>query len=325
MEIREYSFINRYSQLKPKIKTVINENENFEMLLNILLNMIRYNNLPNEYTSQTVRLHASRNGLYCMFENPNTKKLDIMPCQIDGLINSNRTANKVIAFDMFASDDVNTFQLTNGVDCVVGYNNSLWTPDRMLERFASILTQIDTSFNANVKLSRKSKMFSVTDETEKTNLTKAFEESENGSFVFFNKKSVIEDLLSDGKTFASYDLTDAREVDKLQYLTRAYNDIIDRFLWYYGLARVSVSKLAQQNSNEIDNGQSGTLVLCDDMLHQAKEFCDKCNAMFGLNMSAEYSDEWERKLNKLNETADVDGDTLENTEPLESEDNNNEE
>ncbi|MDO5331552.1 MAG: hypothetical protein Q4E99_02625 [Bacillota bacterium] len=317
MEIKQYSLLTRYGNLKPKEQTTINEQENIEMLINILINMIRYNNLPNDYTSQTVRLHASRNGLYCMFRNPNTDKLDVMPCQIVGTINPNRTVNKVIAFDIFGSEDFNTFELTNGVDCVVGYNNSIWTPDRLVERFGNILTQIDISFNANVKLSRKSKMFGVTEENEKTTLTQAFKEADNGSYVFFNKKTNVKDLLSDGNKFDAYDLTDAKDVDKLQYLTRAYNDILDRFLWYYGISRVSVSKLAQQNSNEIDNGQSGTMVLCQDMLTQARDFCDKCNAMFGLNMSAEFGDEWERKLNQLNETTDTDGDTLEVSEPIE--------
>lgn len=311
----------RWSKLKPNLQTAITEKDYNNIFINFLVNIIKLKGFPDSVDTRNLVLYGLLFGAYGIDDETKTA-LYATP---NGKIDTNGNFNGVVLGSLY---DETIKKCVSGVDCVIGYNNNLRMPDYNIQRYAYMFTQLDVSLMANIKYSRLNKIFCAVDERAKNILTTALKEADNGNNAIITDINFIKNaLLNRGNTIdpiTSIDLTDVKDVDKIQYINNAHLDLLKRFLWLYGLSMNLSPKMAQQTVDEISNADSGTTVLVDDMLENYQTFCNKCNARYGWNTYAELGNAWENKHKSLNMSSDKDGDEYDDNIDEDTDDNDEE-
>ena len=181
-----------------------------------------------------------------------------------------------------------TFSGKIGVDCVVVGNNSLYRPDKqVICRFAHLLNEIDKSLDLNIYNTRLTKGFIADNDKDKTAIEAAYKAVGEGKpFVAVapthRPMTDVLDATQDG-LYTPFDFTTVKDADKLQYLSRLYDDIIGRFLSMYGIDTGNVNKGSQILENEISRLAEASAVQVEDA-YLAREYgISQYEKVFGRN------------------------------------------
>lgn len=181
-----------------------------------------------------------------------------------------------------------TFSGKIGVDCVVIGNNSLYRPDKqVICRFAHLLNEIDKSLDLNIYNTRLTKGFIADNDKDKTAIEAAYKAVGEGKpFVAVapthRPMTDVLDAMQDG-LYTPFDFTTVKDADKLQYLSRLYDDIIGRFLAMYGIDTGNVNKGSQILENEISRLAEASAVQVEDA-YLAREYgISQYEKVFGRN------------------------------------------
>ena len=143
-----------------------------DILINTLASMFNYKNLPDELEERKefIERFFVMNSNCCMWKLDNVND----PIFYGKLIVSiGGEANQPDAYGMGSKYIASTFNgyvktLTPGVDCCVGYNNSLHNSDMMvITEFADMLTEMIISMKTNVLYSRNKPIFRAETDKEK--------------------------------------------------------------------------------------------------------------------------------------------------------------
>nr|DAW88005.1 MAG TPA: upper collar protein [Caudoviricetes sp.] len=162
-----------------------------------------------------------------------------------------------------------TYEGTIGEDCVVIGNNSLYRPDKQIVcRFAHLLNEIDKSLDLNIYNTRLTKGFIADNDKDKMAIETAYKAVGDGKpFVAVapthRPMTDVLDATQDG-LYTPFDFTTVKDADKLQYLSRLYDDIIGRFLAMYGIDTGNVNKGSQILENEISRLAEASAVPIED-------------------------------------------------------------
>lgn len=169
-----------------------------------------------------------------------------------------------------------TYEGTIGEDCVVIGNNSLYRPDKQIVcRFAHLLNEIDKSLDLNIYNTRLTKGFIADNDKDKMAIETAYKAVGDGKpFVAVapthRPMTDVLDATQDG-LYTPFDFTTVKDADKLQYLSRLYDDIIGRFLAMYGIDTGNVNKGSQILENEISRLAEASAVPIEDA-YLAREY-----------------------------------------------------
>lgn len=305
--------MNFYDILKPKYQKDLAEAIHFNNLFNVLLARFDWSglpeNIPQEFlegiliTNGTVGLGRDLNGTGLLWAVPgsyNDEIVGYLPTNYHGQCTNVRVDGKV------------------GEEVAVGWNNSTLKPDIILMQFASILADIDVSEKCNVHYARDSKIPKAHDEKEKQAILTAIKNIREGKLDAIVSDNIHAKELIEGIPEENIlELTDIRDIDKLQYLNQYRDNIIKRFFLIYGQKTQVTSKLAQMSVDEANSNDSLSMILTLDALRQREKFCDECNRLFGLTMSVKLSKCWADELAEME--ADV------NDDLSQTEEGNNEE
>ena len=173
-------------------------------------------------------------------------------------------------------------------DCVVIGNNSLFRPDKLLvARFAHLLNEIDKSLDVNLVNTRLTKGFVADNDKDKMALDSAYTDVKKGKLFVavaptHRPMHDILDSTTDG-VYTPFDFTNSSDSDKLQYLSRLYDDIIGRFLSMYGIDTGNVNKGSQILQKEISRLAEASAVQIDDCFKMREYGIDCYNKVFGRN------------------------------------------
>lgn len=209
-----------------------------------------------------------------------------------------------------------TFTFSNwrtNENIVIVHNNFLECNDGDdVERYASILSDIDKSIKHNIIFSRYNKMLVARDETEKRQLEEALKANENGSIgVVISERDGWDE---NGTQIYNADITDVTNADKIQYLDKCHDDIIRRFATMYGVnINNNTSKMAQQSVEEITSGEDLSKIYPLIRLYCRELGISEINAKFGTNISVTFSPAWDSIL-KQEEDDNPQGDTIEDAQ-----------
>lgn len=169
-----------------------------------------------------------------------------------------------------------TYEGVIGENCVVIGNNSLYRPDKQIIcRFAHLLNEIDKSLDLNIYNTRLTKGFIADNDKDKMAIETAYKAVGDGKpFVAVapthRPMTDVLDATQDG-LYTPFDFTNAKDADKLQYLSRLYDDIIGRFLSMYGIDTGNVNKGSQILENEISRLAEASAVQVEDA-YLAREY-----------------------------------------------------
>lgn len=162
-----------------------------------------------------------------------------------------------------------TYEGIIGENCVVIGNNSLYRPDKQIVcRFAHLLNEIDKSLDLNIYNTRLTKGFIADNDKDKLAIETAYKAVGDGKpFVAVapthRPMTDVLDAVQDG-LYTPFDFTTVKDADKLQYLSRLYDDIIGRFLSMYGIDTGNVNKGSQILENEISRLAEASAVQVED-------------------------------------------------------------
>lgn len=217
---------------------------------------------------------------------------------------------------------------TIGVDCVVIPNNYLYTGDfPMLWSFARRLTEVDTSLDLNVFFARLAPIIKVAD-----NATKEAVDNVLNNILVGELKSIISnDMEADIEGFKSIDvlnITDVKDVDKLQYLSKYHDDLLRRLYTLGGHSMAGTQKMAQQSAFEVGQNDTISMIYPMERLNTLRDGIKQLNEVFGTDASVKFSDAWQVEREKI-ETQIATNNQIQDGEPVdnpeEPEDTDNEE
>ena len=295
--------MNFYDILKPKYQQDLAEAIHFNNLFNVLLARFDWEglpeNIPQEFlegiliTNGTVGIGRDLNDTGLLWAVPgsyNDEIVGYLPTNYHGQCTNVRVDGKV------------------GEDVAVGWNNSTLKPDVILMQFASILAEIDVSEKCNVHYARDSKIPKAHNEQEKQAILTAIRNIREGKLDAIVSNNVhAKELIEGVPEEPLLELTDIRDIDKLQYLNQYRDNIIKRFFQIYGQKSQVTSKMAQMSVDESTANDSLSMILTLDALRQREKFCDECNRLFGLSMSVKLSKCWADEVEEMDETNDQTG------------------
>lgn len=179
-----------------------------------------------------------------------------------------------------------TYEGKIGENCVVIGNNSLYRPDKQIIcRFAHLLNEIDKSLDLNIYNTRLTKGFIADNDKDKMAIETAYKAVGDGKpFVAVapthRPMTDVLDATQDG-LYTPFDFTTVKDADKLQYLSRLYDDIIGRFLAMYGIDTGNVNKGSQILENEISRLAEASAVQVEDAYLSREYGIEQYKKVFG--------------------------------------------
>lgn len=287
-----------YERMKAKRKKEFDSFNHFQNLLNILVTMFEWKNLPETIMPELLEKILITEGSACFGK-------------INGAIYTGTGSymgdikNFLPVQYQFENVGIGHFEGEIGKECEVCWNNSLRYPDFIILQYANTLSEIDVSERCNVLFSRLLRIPRVKDTKEKAAIEESVKNILNGNFNAVISSNIQDTLLSDSEIHPEnrfLDLSDVSTVDKLQYLNQYRDNIIKRFFQMYGQGMQTTPKLAQQTTDELHGNDAVSLILPYDRLQQRKKFCERVNKLFNLSISVDFSECFRESVEEMKET-----------------------
>lgn len=188
---------------------------------------------------------------------------------------------------------------TIGEDIIVIANNFSYSADLpILYNFAKRLNEVDVSLDLNVFYSRLAPIVKVSNGKVK----EAVDQALNNILVGELKSVMASDLESELDGYKSIDIlniTDVKDVDKLQYLSKYHDDLLRRLYTLGGHAMAGTQKMAQQSAYEVGQNDTVSMIYPLERLDALREGLDKVNKLFDLNISVDFSKAWDVEEEKI--------------------------
>ena len=294
---------------------------NLLFLLNVITDMFEFDNLPDTINPTILALLTITNG-HCGVAKDGNEYYPCVGSWGGDISKVNGIGNKYVSVFLDGSDVTG--------DVAILKNNNTMTRDIMeLYDTALNMTETDISIKCNVLFTRLLPIFKCSDEKQRKAIEEVLEKATDGKINTFLADLKEIDLDGSFKSVEKFDLTQPQEVDKIQYLTKYYDDIMRRFYTKYGHSMAGTQKMAQQNNSEISMNDTISMIYPTEKLKCYKEFCDELKEKFGLDVNVRFSECWRVRAEKTEEdTRESDTEVLENNnvsrETLETESTDNE-
>lgn len=267
----------------------------YQMLyLNVMLSMFKYDNLPDGLTPREIERNLNEYGVACVVKNKENLYVGCpaLSAPLDqygyGTTIWTTTGNG----DCLTAVEGNTGALI--------WNNSTRTPNYDILDTALIMTDIDTSINTLVFNARAHKLPVAKNSKVKEVIDTALSNTINGgrSYTIVNDSSFIDEVNGKDLEIPTLELTDPRLMDSVQYLSKLHDDILRRKATMYGHALNTTGKMAQQSKDEINDYDSISMIIPEDMLECRRKGVEMVNKVFGCNITVDYSLPWRYKMYK---------------------------
>ena len=188
---------------------------------------------------------------------------------------------------------------------VIGYNNNARLPELTAPAYAAFFTETDKSLKCALEKSRvlpipvkgDSKIAKAIDD-----LMKHIDEGDTHTIAY---EGVIDDIIEGKPPVTLLELTDPKYTERIQYLSKFYDDMLRRFWTVYGHPLSSGSKMAQVSTMELEGYQTYSRILPNEMLNKRKEWTNKITTILGRECDVEYGEAWEHLNNPIELTEEV--------------------
>lgn len=310
---------NWYDEMSAKRKENTRHYNNATELLNVVMSIFQWGGLPTEIDEHYLNLALLSGG--CAFGKVlGTDTYATVRSYPSGDLNYNGLGTNIEAALVGGN-----MQGKIGDTIAFGWNDSIRSNELpYIDRVAYMLSEIDLSMEYNVQYSRYNPFIIANDKTAKAAIENAFNNMKDGEPLTILSDNALY-TLSDGTPFSKIDLTDVKNIDKIQYLSHFRDDIMRWFYLRYGHNNQSTGKMAEQTTAEISGNDSISMIHVLDMLKARQKFAEQINEIFGLNVTVDFSDLW--KHEHMHYEAAAEKEALENeilekdlTEPIEEPD-----
>lgn len=190
-----------------------------------------------------------------------------------------------------------------GKNCALIWNNTEFVGDFIISWYAKMFKEIDISMEANVFNSRLHPIPVARNSKIKTAIDNIFksikgENKNNDTYSILSDTAFADEINGASTKIDVLNLTDVKDVDKLQYLSKFHDDLLRRFCTLYGQAMQTTGKMAQQTIEELQGYDSFSMIIPSNRLEERQKGIAEFNRIFGENVTVEYNDAWQDSLFK---------------------------
>ena len=262
-----------------------------------LVSMFDYDGLPESVDERFIEIYLTSNGSIAWVKNEQTKN-DLIVVRGG---RSDTPSNYGLGTYYLGSNDnpdIGSVTAKIGVECVVGYNTSVMAPDFDAWFYSDLLKEIEKSIKFNVRFARLAPILKASTAMKAEALEKLLNDIDDGNMVNVITSNVIDEMLNEGNGLEPVNLTNVDDIKNLQYLVKAYEDILRIFHTKYGQAEQGSGKLAQQSVDEVNGSASASFIIALDKLKQREKMINEVNALFGTNISVKFSPAWDMEYQR---------------------------
>ena len=258
-------------------KNKIAYNQYVERLTELSIAMFDWENLPDTVDARYLELALFSDGMTVFFKDEvigflclkvmATQPLDVYEIPIG------RRAYSVNGYQ----------KELNNENSVIIYNNLLHTNSvTMVRMFAERLYELDRIVEINAE-AQKTPILIQGSEQQRLTLKNLYKEYSGNAPVIFGDKNLDLNAIKVLKTDAPY------IADKLYQLkTQTWNEA----LTYLGISNLNIQKKERLISDEAIRSQGGTIASRYSRLQSRRDAADKINAMFGLDISVDFREDF---------------------------------
>ena len=279
------------SKKETEIINMLRKRANFIELYEIVMAMFDYENLPfrKEFIEELLLIYGNAavgrddNGLHVGYLSYNELDENNMPI-------GKATITTRHGYQMTGEIDT---------DICLFFNNEIRLPELKLELYADMFTEADISIRSIIKKARLLPIPLTRDSKVKEAINEAFKDIDNGFIKAIGYDAIMDDFAGDGDPVTMLHLTEPEHTDKLQYMSKFYDDMLRRVLTFYGHPLSSASKMAQVTSAELEGYTTYSRIYPDVMLKQRQDNWKHANEILNTNVTVDYSRAWEHLKNDI--------------------------
>ena len=286
-------------------------------LNDFLVSMFDYDGFPESIDEKFIEYYLRSNGSVA-FLSP----ADINPDLPDELIvirgsHTGEPANYGLGKEYLGSNDnasIGSLRAEIGKTCAVGYNNSVMSPDVDVPFYADTLKEIEKSITFNIRFARLAPILKASSSLSKEALEELLNNIDDGNMVNIITSNIVKEMLNEETNAVEpIHLTNVDDNRYIQYLTKAYEDLLRIFHTKYGQAEQGSGKLAQQSVDEVNGSASASFVMALDELKQRQKMVEWVNDMYGerfnfhgsVKFSPAWDMEYQRYINRVDATVSL--------------------
>lgn len=286
-----------YAQLKEKFRKTYDENMYIAMATNSLYSMFKYDEKVFRPEFFEAILHDTGQ---CALIKTNTA--DYTPVFVD-FAGGDRYADGFFkncnCFDL-TGKQYNFSNWRENPEILVFFNNFTLTPDLFIEKYAYMLTEVDTSIMNNVQFSREKPVPIAHNRKLKASIDKVMEDTQDGKVKTVLYDETIRDAIAEGRPPVDVlNLTDVSTSQYIQYLSHLHDSLISRLYFMMGLAFTDNGKQAQVSRDELNKNKSAALSFISAWYTMRKNGFDTAKEKTGLDWFFDYSDIWDIEFERL--------------------------
>lgn len=272
-------------------------------LLNLLIDMFEYRNLPAGISKRDIELNLLITGHSVILAKNNGE----LYAPITSLYGYDEYYNPTTA--IFANPVVvSTKQYEIGTDCEIIYNSSLQDNvfyikadsglNTFIQRYARQLADIESTVNIYAVNSRLISIPVSNDNSVIESMKLFFKNLIMGKRGIVSDSSIVEN-------FRNVDINRTGIKDGVNDWLLARDKVLEQFYRDLGI-RMSNQKKAQVNIDEVESNDQLLLISTDDMLKSRKKGIDRVNNLYGTNIDV--------RLNPLYNIKNVEGGVMNETQ-----------
>lgn len=256
-------------------------NNHILYMLNRTQELFKYDGLPDTIPQNMLELYLQTNGHVCI-----TKANDGIYAFVGGWGGEPDIYYRPTKYIVANPRVKESLNLTIGEDCIIIPNDSLYVGLLPLfNRYATALVENELSLDIATKNARIIDLISASDDRTRESALQYLKQIDDGK-----RGIIMESALLDGIKAQPYGTTGATQtiqnlIEYEQYLRAGWFNELG-LQANYNMKRESI------NSNESQLNDDMLQPLIDNMLNKRKEYIDKVNEMFNLNISVSLNSAW---------------------------------
>lgn len=183
-------------------------------------------------------------------------------------------------------------------DILVFFNNPLRVPDMFVDKYATMLSDIDMSILNNVHYSRQHPIPVARDRQTKARIDECIRSVNNGEVTTVLMENNIKDVLGENDSIDVINLTEVEKSQYLQYLSHLHDSIISRLYFLIGLGTTDNGKQAQITTEELNKNDDASISQALAWYKARKDSIDVARCK-GHELSFDFHPVWKQRIERI--------------------------
>ena len=285
---------NRYAELKTKCRIKADMNMYGNMGYNVLLSMFKYDEKIFRPDLFDRILHDC--GVAALIPTDISDYTPVFAFINGGDRYPDGFFKDISCFDL-TGKEYNFKNWRENPEIGVFFNNLTYTPDTFIDKFAYMLSELDTSIMCNVLFSRLKPIPIAKDSKEKARIDQIFTDLTNGTIKTIIQELNLTDIVDNNRpSIEVLNLTDVESSKYIQYLSHLHDNLISRYFFMMGLSINDNGKQAQISIEELNKNKNAAISILNGWYDQRKRGFDELNSKRNDNLGFDYSDVWKSEI-----------------------------